>query len=217
MSEIILEAKLREIEKESNEGLRGQGYIPAVLYGPKIENLNLSVFEKDFDVFLKSGHRTKPFVLKLNNDKIIKDVLLHEFQRDSLKNKALSIDFYQFDVSKKIKVFVPVVLNGKAPAQDLGGVVVLNMSELEIECLPVNIPDSIVVDVGVLSDFDATVYVKDLKLPQGVSCHIDPQTSVVSVSEPLKEEVVIAKPVEETSPPTIEGAPKEEKSGKPAQ
>ncbi|OGY40853.1 MAG: hypothetical protein A2570_00370 [Candidatus Brennerbacteria bacterium RIFOXYD1_FULL_41_16] len=215
MSEIILQVKTREIEKESNSELRNRGFIPAVLYGPETENLNLSVSEKELDSFLKSGHRTKPFVLKLDSSKSIDNVLLHELQRDSLRGKFSSVDFYQFDASKKIKVSIPIVLQGKAPTQDFGGVVVLNMNEIEIECLPVNIPNSVLVDVSVLSDFDATIYVKDLKFPVGVSCHIDSQTSVVSVSEPLKDEIPSSvAPVEAAVVAPVEAAAAEDKSGK---
>ena len=199
MSEIVLQAKTRDIAKEKNSELRTRGYIPAVLYGPKTENVNLAVMDREFDGFLKSGHKTKPFSIKLDNGQSIKNILLQNFDQDTLKNKVLSIDFYQFDSAKKVKVSLPVSLEGKAPVLELGGVVVLNMNEIEVECLPVNIPDKISVDISVLVDFDSTIYVKDLKFPADVVCHIDPQTSVVSVSEPLKEE-------EPTPTPVVEGA-----------
>ncbi|HCI05189.1 MAG: 50S ribosomal protein L25 [Parcubacteria group bacterium GW2011_GWC1_45_9] len=212
MSEIILSAKTREI-KQGTDDLRNQGLIPAVLYGPKTENLNLTVSETDFSAFLKSGQRTKPFSLKLDGGKEIKNILLQDFVRDSLKSRILSIDFYQFDALKKVKVSLPIVLIGKAPAVELGGVIVQSMDEIEVECLPANIPEKLVVDISVLEDFDSTVYVKDLNLPKDVSCHIDPQTAVVSVSEPAKEEEV-QKPLPDVQTPEAGTA---ETPTKPAQ
>lgn len=209
MSEIVLQAKTRDIKKDSNSELRAGNFIPAVLYGPKTENINMAVADREFSDFLKSGHKTKPFSLKLDNEKTVKNILLQNFDRDTLKNKVLSIDFYQFDSAKKVKVTLPVFLEGKAPAQDLGGVVVLSMSEIEVECLPVNIPDKIVVDISVLKDFDSTIYIKDLKLPNDVICHIEPQTSVISVSEPVKEEVISQSATEETPVETKNSEAKE--------
>ncbi len=127
MSEIILQAKTRDVEKDSNSELRAENFIPAVLYGPKTENINMAVADREFRDFLKSGHKTKPFSLKLDSGQSIENVLLQNFDRDTLKNKVLSIDFYQFDSSKKVKVSLPVFLEGKAPVRDLGGVVVLSM------------------------------------------------------------------------------------------
>lgn len=83
------------------------------------------------------------------------------------------------------------------------------MSEIEVECLPVNIPDKIAVDISVLKDFDSTIYVKDLKFPEGVVCHIEPRTSVISVSEPLKEEAALKPAAEEVSAETKDSAAKE--------
>ncbi len=209
MSEIILQAKVRDVKKERSDELRTQGFIPAVLYGPKMENINMAVADREFESFLKSGHKTKPFSLKLDNGQSIANILLQNFDRDTLKNKILNVDFYQFDVTKKVKVSLPVFLEGKAPAREIGGVVVLSMSEIEVECLPVNIPDKITVDVSVLVDFDSTICVKDLEFPSDIVCHIEPHTSVVSVSEPLKEEVVLPSVTEETSVETKDSEVKE--------
>ncbi len=209
MSERTLQAKTRDIKKDSNSELRTGNFIPAVLYGPQTENINLAVADREFNDFLKSGHKTKPFSLKLDNGQSIENVLLQNFDRDTLKNKVLSIDFYQFDSAKKVKVSLPVFLEGKAPVRDLGGVVVLSMSEIEVECLPVNIPDKIAVDVSVLKDFDSTIYIKDLKFPNDVVCHIEPQTSVVSVSEPLKEEAAPQPAAEEVPVETKDSEAKE--------
>ena len=209
MSEITLQVKTRDIKKESNRELRAGNFIPAVLYGPKTENINVAIMDREFEIFLKSGHKTKPFSLKLDNGQLIENVLLQNFDRDTLKNKILSIDFYQFDSAKKVKVSLPVSLEGKALVRDLGGVVVLNMSEIEVECLPMNIPDKIAVDISVLIDFDSTIYVKDLKFPADVVCHIEPQTSVVSVSEPLKEEAAPQPAAGEASVETKDSEAKE--------
>lgn len=215
MSNLTLKAKLREA-KEKAAVLRSFGLIPAVVYGPGLEeNILLSVSDLDFSLFLKSGHKTKPFTIAVEGGKEIKNVLLQDVQKDTLKGTVLSADFYQFDASKKVKVSLPISIFGKAPAQDLGGVVVQSMNEIEVFCLPSNIPDKLEVDISVLIDFDSTIYVKDLKLPEGVTVSISGETPVVSVSEPQKEESVVSQiPVEagavdSTQAPQSSGAKKD--------
>jgi large subunit ribosomal protein L25 len=194
MSVLSLSVKLRTEQDRNPRTLRDQGLIPGVLYGPEIENLCLLIKEADFLCFLKTAPKNKPFVLKIEGEnKEIKNILLHELQEDSLKDRILSIDFYQFSAKKKIKVPLEIELIGKAPAQDLGGVVVQSMNEVEVECLPTNIPEKLVVDISCLEDFDSTIHIRDLKFPEGVVCNLDLQTPVVSITEPVKE--VVEEPV----------------------
>ncbi|MEW5805326.1 MAG: 50S ribosomal protein L25 [Patescibacteria group bacterium] len=195
MPELSLSVKLRKSEERNPLTLRKNGLIPAVLYGPETENQVFTVDQAEFLQFLKSAPKNKPFRLKILDSKAeIDNVLIHEIQKDSLKDQILNIDFYQFSSKKRIKLSVPIEFIGKAPAIDQGGVIVSNMNELEVECLPINIPEKILVDVSVLENLDSTIYVKDLNLPGGVVCHFDPQTPVVSVTEPTKE-VVAEEPV----------------------
>lgn len=208
MRKILLKA---EIRKEKAKKLRKQGKIPAILYGHKIESCPLVVDYTDFnEVYSKVGE-SGILSLQVNSQK--KDVLIKEVQIDPISGRYLHIDFYQIKKGEKIKATVPIKFIGESKAvKELGGILEKPLEEIEVECLPQDLPHEIEVDISLLETFDHVIRIKDLKIPANIKVLEDNEEAVALVSPPrtekelkeLEEEVV--EKVEE-----VEGVKKEEK------
>lgn len=218
MEELILKVEEREaLTKGQLNKLRNEGVIPAILYGEKGKNKNLKVVSKDL-LRLMHGHHLENSIIKLEIDK--KDqksksipVMVKDVQRNPVTDKIIHIDFYQVSLTKEIKVKVPVRATGEAIGvkQD-GGTLEHIMWEIEVECLPTNIPESIEVDVSNLKIGDS-VSVGDLKVASDIKVLSDLSASVLSVAAPVKEEV--AAPAEEVSGAAAPQEPEVIKEKKP--
>lgn len=199
---ISLPAKIRENVGRSVKKLRDQGTIPAVLYGPKIKNLNLEIDLKQFEsIYKEAGESTLVSLEVADAEKRSEKkflVLVHDVENDSLSQKPIHIDFYQPKLDEEITVTVPLIFEGEAKAvKDLGGTLVRNIQEIEVRALPQNLPHEIKVSVEKLISFEENVLVGDLALPKGVKVLKDPSEIVALVLPPEKVEEELAKPVEE--------------------
>ncbi|MBI2178556.1 MAG: 50S ribosomal protein L25, partial [Candidatus Tectomicrobia bacterium] len=128
-------------------------------------------------------------------------VLIKDLQRDPMKGRILHADFLEIRMDRKIGVSVPIVLRGEAPGIKQGGVLSQLLRELEVECLPIAIPEEIAVDVSGVN-LNGVVHVRDIALPEGVDLMTDPEEPILTVAAPQEEE----KPVEEAAPVAEEGA-----------
>jgi len=186
MREIMLKAKARDkFGKEHVKKLRRKGVIPAVVYGAEISPLPLEVEAKSFHALLRSG-LGENVIITLNIDDPKngdKKVLIREIQRDPVLGNILHIDFQQISLTKKLTINVPVHLVGTPlGVQQDGGILQHVLRELEVECLPTDIPEKIEVDVSNLKIGDS-IHVGDIKL-EGAELLSDPQGSIVSVVPP---------------------------------
>ncbi|OGX11650.1 MAG: hypothetical protein A2Y42_03075 [Omnitrophica WOR_2 bacterium GWB2_45_9] len=192
MEEIILEAQIR---KDSGTGrvnrLRKQAIIPAVVYGEGRKTLTIQVRSKDF-VNLMSAHHGESFVLNLRIKEDLKNedkaVLIKQVQHNPVTDDIVHIDFNEISLTKKIRVKVPVAAKGESVGvrQD-GGVLDHVLWEIEVECLPTQIPKSVEVDVTALKVGDS-IHVRNLVIPQGLKVFNDPEATVLAVVAPIKEE-----------------------------
>lgn len=209
-----LTVQKREILGNKVEALRQNGLIPAELYGHGIENIHLSVPAKEFSKLFKEAGESTIINLVLSDTEGKKlPVLIHEVSFDHLTDQIIHIDFYQVKMDEKITTSVPLEFIGEAPAvKEKIGILIKAVQEVEIEALPADLPHSIPVDLSSLSAIGMGIHVKDLKISDKVKILIDPETVVVTVTEPAKEEVV-EKPitVEEVK---VEGEEKKEKKEK---
>src|SRR3989338_10998410 len=136
-----LKTEIRDQIGNKFDELRSKGFIPAELYGNRITNLHLSVNSKDFlKIFKEAGENT---VINLEIDGEIKPVLVYHIQRHHLNESFSHVDFYQVDMSAKIRAHVPVKFVGESPAvKEKGGVLNKSISEIEVEALPSDLPHS---------------------------------------------------------------------------
>jgi large subunit ribosomal protein L25 len=199
MEEIFLDAEPRqEIGKSKVKDLRKEGFIPAVVYSDGKESLPIKVSHKQL-LQLIHQHRLESAVinLKVKDDKKQKarSCLIKEIQYDPVNDDIVHVDFNQISLTKAIKINVPVAAKGEPiGVKQEGGSVEHILWEIEVECLPTDIPKGIEVDVSQLKIGDA-IHIKDITFPANVKVLNNPEAIVLSVAAPIKEEIPVA-PVE---------------------
>jgi large subunit ribosomal protein L25 len=212
LKEVNLEVKQRESRgKEKAKKSRKNGIIPAVVYGAREETLPLEVKLKDLNALLKTT-KGENVIINLNIDEgktESKKVLLREVQKDPVRDNILHVDFQHISLTEKIAVKIPIHLVGMSiGVKDQGGILEHVLRELEVKCLPTEIPEHIEVDVTPLSIGDA-IHVRDLKLEK-IEVLTDADRSIVTVVPPtVFKEPEVAAVVEEGKEPELVGAEKE--------
>ncbi len=185
-----------DTRKEKGKKARTQGAVLAVLYGPKAKPVSLSIDKKEFEKVFNIAGESSLVTLELGADKT--PVLIREVQRHPLSGDPIHADFYQPRLDQKIKIMVPLVLLGEAPAQkDLEGTLIQNIHEVEVEALPQELPHEIQVDVTKLATFEDYILVKDLPVSLSVQILHDKEAIVAQVVPAEKVEEELAKPAEE--------------------
>lgn len=173
---LILQAELRDrIGSKAAATVRKRGRIPGIVYGHKEDPVAISVDAHDFLEGIHHGHR----LMDITIDGATQKMLIKALQYDHLGRNIVHVDLMRVDVTERIKVNVPVELKGVAKGTHEGGVVESNTSRLEVECLAVEIPPSIVVSIKDL-DVGESIKAGDVKLPDGVKLVTSPETYVVS-------------------------------------
>jgi large subunit ribosomal protein L25 len=214
MAEHVLDIKKRDtIGKEAAKKIRQQGYIPAVLYGHK-GNKNLLVNAHDFEyIFEEIGEHS---IVNLNIDgKEKAEVIVKDFQLHPVHKNIIHIDFLEFERGKLLKTEVPVNIIGAAVGVKKGGILETFVREIEIECLPKDIPDSITVDVTDL-DVGDSIHTRDIEFDEKLKVLTNPEQVVVTVGTPTKIEVPIEEVEEEVElVEGEEGVEKEEPEQEP--
>jgi large subunit ribosomal protein L25 len=208
-----IEAEAREAgRKNKARRLRKLGKIPGVLYGPKTQAVPLELNTKDFSnrvAGLEGSHLVR---LKSSStalaDKValVKDVQVHPITGD-----VIHTDLYEVDLTAKIQVHVPLHFVGKAVGVVRGGILQPVVREIEVECLPMDIPQFFDVDVSAL-DIGDSVHIEELPMLEGVKAIYESNFALVSVVPPTVEEAPTptAAPVEGVAPEAAEGEEKPE-------
>jgi len=199
MEKLVLKAKKREKIGGDFSKLRRSGFLPAVTYGRGIGSESIFLELKEFDrVFKEAGENT--LIDLLVDNKEVKKVLIKEPQIEPVTGQIIHVDLYQVKMTEKIKAEVPLNFIGESEAvRNMDGVLITNKDEIEIECLPGDLPHAIDVDISSLKTFDDMICIKDLLVPKGVTILGDPQDVVALVNPPRSEEELAAleeKPVE---------------------
>jgi len=196
--------------KSAVRKLRAAGQVPAVLYGPKRTATHVTIDAEQFEDRL--GHLEGSHLIRVlhagGTDAELHErmVLLREMQRHPVTGQVLHADFYEVDLTERIAVSIPLHFVGKAVGVVAGGILQPILRELEVECLPTEIPEFVEVDVTPLGIHEA-IHVADLKLPEGVEVVGETTRTIVTVLPPTVE----AKPAEaaEAAPEAAAAAPTE--------
>src|SRR3990172_2413620 len=206
-----LEAKTREITGKKVKTLRRQGITPVNLFGHKIEPMTLQCDTLQLKNAMAHTGTTGLLSLKINKAKKPRSVMFREVQRGPVTGELLNIDLYQVNMDEKIKVEVPVVTVGEAPALKLKeNFLAHELNSLFIECLPGNIPNRVEVDLSSLIAAGQGIHVKDINLGEGISIVNSPEQAIVKISIRFVEKEVVAEVVAaEVGAVTPEGEAKE--------
>lgn len=175
--------------KEAVKKLRPTGYVPAVFYGPEYkDSITAKVKVSEVAPLIRSGHWETIRILATLPDGKEEMCLMREVQKNIITKDVMHIDFIQLVKGRKVAVNVPVLLEGKEACAALkqGAVLEQTLYEIEMDVLPIEIPDSVVLNVSGLKVGDSFL-VKDLSLPESAEIVIDPEEMVVSVALPQIE------------------------------
>lgn len=195
---IIIIANKRKIRGKKVKQLRRQGILPANLFGKGINSLDIEVLLKEFlSLFKKAG---ETHIVELKIDGSIHNALIHGVQIDPVTDTPLHVDFQAVSLKEKTTATVPIQLRGESPAEkEKIGILVQQLSEIDVEALPTDLPDHLDADVSGLANVDATIYVKDLKFDKSkVTIKREELEKIVAKVEPPTKEKVV------TPPPTVE-------------
>lgn len=196
-----VEAKLREAsDKNAARRLRTTGLIPGVLYGAKKDSRAIAVDPKQILKILNSasGHNT---IFDLNVEGEQDKAMVVDWQYEPLKGKLLHVDLKRIAMDQKMKVSVPVVIQGTAKGVlEEGGLLEVVLREIQIECLPADIPSNVTVDVSGLGMGDA-IRVADLPKSAGVEYLNEDDSTVVHVTYIREEAVPAAAEVDAAAAP----------------
>lgn len=208
MEQIELKATKREVTGKQVKALRREGKLPAIIYGRHLSPLPIILDLHDASRVLPGITSSQLITVDVDGNK--HTVLVREKQRHPVQGKLIHVDFLAVSMTEKLRANVLIEMEGEAPAvKNYGGVVVPVLEEVEVECLPKDLPEKIMVDLSGLETIGDAIHVKDLVLPKGVEVLTDEDEMVVLVKSPEGEEVE-AMAAEGAEPEVIEKGKKEE-------
>ncbi|MCU0650987.1 MAG: 50S ribosomal protein L25 [Candidatus Omnitrophica bacterium] len=221
MEELLLEAQIRqEIGKNKSKALRHKGEIPAVVYSSGKQSLAIKISRGDLLKLIHQHQIENAIItLKVKDEKKQsgRPCMIKEMQHDPVKGDILHVDLNEISLTKALKVNVPVVTKGEAPGIKAdGGSLSLILWEIEVECLPTDIPKNIEVEISNLKIGD-TIHIKDIKFPAKVKVLNDPEAIVLTVAEPMKEEVAVPEGEAQPELEVIKEKKEEPEEGKEAE
>jgi len=189
LEQIELKANVR---KNTGKGparvLRRDGRMPAVLYGPDQVPMLLSINVKELETISKNYNLSQvPLNLVIEDGKsVTKKVMIKELQTHPVSLNYLHADLYEIEMDRKIKVNVPVVTKGKAKGVELGGILQIVRRELEVLCLPAEIPETIEIDITDL-DIGDSVHIDEIPLEGEIEIPATLNFTVLTVLTPKVE------------------------------
>jgi large subunit ribosomal protein L25 len=202
MEKAVLNATLRTVTGKKVDVMRREGKLPAVIYG---HNFKATAITLDLKETAKVLHGlTASSLVYINLEGKEHAALVREKQRDYIRNVMKHVDFQVVSLTEKIRAKVAIVLEGLSPAvKDFNGVIVSEMESIEVEALPQDLPEKIILDLTKLKKIGDHFTVKDLLVSDKVHVHAEPDEVVVIVTLTKEEEVVAPEGVAGAAEPEI--------------
>lgn len=202
MEKVVLKATKRDVIGKKVGALRRQGKLPAVLYGHHIETTAIMLDAHEGSQTL--SHLTSSSLVTIDLDGKEYLALVREKQRDFIKNRLVHLDFQVVSLTEKMRAKVGIELAGTAPAvKTFNAVIHTGLTEMEIECMPEDLPERIVVDISGLAELGDSVRVRDVVLSDKVKILGDLEEIIAVATAPKKEEIIEEAPVEEEAAPEV--------------
>jgi large subunit ribosomal protein L25 len=201
MEKVVLKASKRDVVGKQVKALRREGKLPAVIYGRHTEPVNINL--DAHTAALALAKVTSSSLVTIDVDGTKYPALVREKQRDYIKNRLLHVDFLAVSLTEKLRTRVSVHFVGVSGAvKDHNAVMVHNLEELEVECLPTDLPERIDLDISVLARPGDGIRVKEVQVPDTIRLLDDPETMVAVATFAKVEEETVAVPGAESVTPT---------------
>lgn len=214
-----LKVSHRDILGKKVRFLRREGLTPVNLYGPNIESTPLQAETPLLKRLIARAGRNALITLKVDGAKKPRVVMVRDIQRDPLNDELLHVGFFQVEMTHRVKAEVPLLFLGEAPAAKTSrAMLIQNLTSLQVEALPADLPHDIEVDLSVLEELDQSIHVRDIVVDEAVEVLTDPDQVVARVMESkvekLVEEIEEEAVAVEEAEVEAEEAPSEEAEGK---
>ncbi|MDD4995332.1 MAG: 50S ribosomal protein L25 [Patescibacteria group bacterium] len=187
MTELTLNVNKRADGADKARALVRQSLVPGVVYGHGIANQNIVLEKNVLEKIYKAAGEAKLIDLKIGDDKPVK-VLIQDIQREPVHDMPIHVDFRQVRMDEKIIADMVIKFIGESAAvKELGGTLVKNYYTLQVECMPSELSNEIVVDISNLKNFEDVIRVKDLAIPPSIHVLDEPERSIAVVKPPMTE------------------------------
>lgn len=211
MEEFEISANVRKVIGKQVKAIRREGRLPAVIYGSKIDPIAIVLDFREASRVL-AGMTSSQFI-KIDVDGTTHTALVREKQRHPIRGSLLHVDFLAVSMTEKLRASVTIELEGESPAsKEYNGIIVTGVEVIEVECLPKDLPERIVVSISSLAEIGDAIYVREIDLPDEVEVLTDLDEVVVLVTAPAMEEEEEEEELEEEElePEVIEKGKREE-------
>jgi len=209
MEKVVLKAEKRDVVGKQVRALRREGKLPGVVYGRHTEPINIVLDAHSASRTLAKLTSSSLVTIDINGKEY--PTLVREKQRNYIKNTLLHVDFLAVSLTEKIVASVAIQLEGVAPAvKDFNAILVTGLTKLDVECLPSELPERIIVDISGLKELSDGVYVRDLVVSDKVEVLNDPDEMIAVATAMAAEEVEEGAAGESAEPEVIEKSKKEE-------
>lgn len=212
MEKTVIQAEKRSVIGKQVKALRREGKLPAVIYGYGIDPISIVLDTRSSSRILAKASSSTLVTIELEG--VQYPTLVREKQLDFIRNSLIHVDFLAVSMTEKLTANVAVHITGVAPAvKEFSAILVTGLTELEVECLASDLPESFTVDVSSLTEIGSGIYVKDVVPPPNVEILSDPEEVLVvatamAVEEEEAEEELLEG--EEGEGPEVIGKGKEE-------
>ena len=207
MEQKVLNAEIRTVIGKQVKALRRQGGLPAVIYGHHFDPLSITLDAKEASRVLAGITSSQLLTINVGGDP--HSALVREKQRHPVRGNLIHVDFLAVSMTEKLRAMVIIDTEGDAPAvRDFDGLIVTGVEEIEVECLPKDLPGRVIVDLTSLKAIGDAIYVRDLHLPAAVEILTPLDEMIVLVTAPSVE--AEAEEYESAEPEVIEKGKKEE-------
>ena len=187
MEEIVLKAEARTIKGKQVSALRRAGRLPAVIYGRGFEPVMITLDLRESGRVMP--RITSSHLVVVDVDGVKHTTLVRERQRHPVSGILQHVDFLEVSLTEKLRASVVIELTGDSPAvKTYNGVIVTGQEKLEVECLPRDLPEKIVVDLARLKNIGDSIYIRDLEFASSVTVLTSGDEMVALVTAPLSDE-----------------------------
>lgn len=181
MEKVVLKATRREVIGKQVKAMRREGKLPAVIYGRHLEPISISLDAHSTGLALAKVTASSLVTIELNGTEY--PALVRERQRDYIKGNLTHVDFLAVDMNETIRTSVGLLFSGvSAAVKDYNGVLVHNLERLEVECLPADLPERIIVDISLIKQIGDIIRVKDLNISDKVTILADEEEPIAVVT-----------------------------------
>ena len=202
MEKIVLDAVKRNVIGKQVKALRREGKVPAVIYGSDVESLPITLDTREATKTLNKVSGSTILTISVEGEEHA--TLVREIQQDYIKGTLLHVDFLAVSMKEKLRTHVSLSLVGEAPVlEEFSAMIMSGLDQIEVECLPNDLPSVIEVDISILTELGQSIHVKDIPAIPNVEFLTDPE-ELIAVASAIKEEKATAEEEELASAEGIE-------------